>query len=137
MTFTNCIVPEDGHRNNDGYVRVLDKMRKDGGRLTMLHRMEWEKVNEPIPEGYTINHLCKNRECQNVNHMECLPHSEHITKDNSLRYIEKVIDRLKYMVYNPGLTQVQYAEKFGISFQQVSRYMQLYPETKSIKKENY
>jgi hypothetical protein len=79
-------VPEDGHRNSDGYVRVLDRPRKDGGRLVMLHRLEWEKINGPIPEGHEVNHKCKNRECCNVNHLEVLSRSEHKSLDNAKRY---------------------------------------------------
>jgi len=136
-TLTNCIVPENGYRNVDGYVEVYETPSTKGGIQKMLHRVEWKKVNGPIPEGYTINHICRNKECQNVNHMECITASEHSSKDNALRYIEKVIDRLKYMVYNPGLTQVQYAKELGVSRGLIYHYMKLYPETKSIKKENY
>jgi hypothetical protein len=109
-----CIVPDTGHRNQDTYIRVLDKPRKDGGRLVMLHRLEWEKINGQIPAGYEVNHKCGNRECSNVNHMELLTRKEHATKDNAFRYSNKSAEVLVYCLANPHLTQREVAEIFGI-----------------------
>lgn len=43
-----------------------------GGKQKVLqaHRVVWENVKGPIPEGMTIDHLCFNRACQNVEHMD-------------------------------------------------------------------
>ena len=116
MTFTDsCIVPEAGHRNHDGYIRVLDAPRPQGGKLVMLHRMEWEKVNAPVPKGHNINHLCKNRECANVNHMEVLTLSEHATKDNGMRYKEREDRIIAHSMLNPETTQQALADLFGLT----------------------
>lgn len=110
-----CIVPQAGHRNPDGYVRIPDVPRSQGGKLTMLHRMEWEKVNGPIPKGHNINHLCKNRECANVNHMEVLTLSEHATKDNGMRYKEREDRIVAHFMLNPTTTQRALAGLFGLT----------------------
>jgi hypothetical protein len=39
----------------------------------LVHRMAWERTNGPIPEGLTIDHLCRVRLCVNVEHMEVVP----------------------------------------------------------------
>ncbi len=77
-TGLKCIELNHLKLNQDGYLRVNTKTR--GG--VMMHRLVWEHVNGPIPEGYEINHLCKNRACQNIKHLECIPGSEHATKSN-------------------------------------------------------
>lgn len=116
MTSTDaCIVPQEGHRNTDGYVRVLDAPRPQGGKLNMLHRMEWEKTNGPVPSGHNINHLCKNRECANVNHMEVLTLSEHATKDNGVRYKEREDRVVAHFMLNPETTQRALADLFGLT----------------------
>ena len=115
QTSTSCLVPSDGHRNHDGYIRVLDKPRSEGGRLVMLHRLEWEKVNGPIPDGHNINHKCKNRECANVNHLEVLTLSEHAALDNSTRYRDKEQELVAYIMLNPDLSQEQIAQDMGVS----------------------
>ena len=48
----------------------------------MFHRFVWENKHGPIPKGYSVNHKCKNRGCQNVDHMELLTLSEHAVETN-------------------------------------------------------
>lgn len=115
LRYTDCIEPSFGHINEDGYVRVLDKPRSVGGKLKMHHRQEWERLVGPIPEGFEINHLCKNRKCCNVEHLECIHKSEHKSKDNSLRYRERIEEVLKFKQDNPEVTQYELAEKFNMS----------------------
>jgi DNA-directed RNA polymerase specialized sigma subunit len=81
----------------------------------MLHRLEWEKVNGPIPDGHNINHKCKNRECANVNHLEVLTLSEHAALDNSTRYRDKEQELVAYIMLNPDLSQEQIAQDMGVS----------------------
>lgn len=81
-----CIEPPNGNVNHDGYVRILPIPRAKGGRLVMRHRWEWERLVGPIPDDYEINHLCKNRRCCNIDHLECIHGSEHASKTNLQRY---------------------------------------------------
>lgn len=48
-----------------GYGRV--KIR---GRAQRPHRHYYERLHGPIPEGLTLDHLCRNRNCVNPEHME-------------------------------------------------------------------
>lgn len=60
---------------NKGYGqmgRVLDGRR----RVIVTHRAVWEAENGPIPDGMTVDHLCFNRACQNVDHMEIVTRGE-------------------------------------------------------------
>lgn len=119
--FTDCTIPDYGNRNEDGYVRVLTKPRRLGGKLVMKHRVEWEKVHGPIPKGYEINHLCKNRECCNVDHLECITISEHRSKDNALRYKQREKCVSLFRDHHSNLTQSDVAKLFGISQPAVSK----------------
>lgn len=40
------------------------------GRNQQAHRWVYEKIIGPIPEGLTLDHLCRNRSCVNPWHME-------------------------------------------------------------------
>jgi hypothetical protein len=44
-----------------------------GKALVWAHRFAYELLRGPIPEGLTIDHLCRNRSCVNPLHMEPVP----------------------------------------------------------------
>lgn len=126
--FTDCIVPEEGYRNDDGYIRVLNRPRKEGGKLVMLHRLEWEKNKGPIPDSKEINHLCLNRECCNLNHLECIDKSFHKSLGNSYRFKKRADSIFNYYLHNPDISQKELASLYGITQPGVNRILKRYKE---------
>lgn len=57
------MLPNVPHRS--GYVYLVRARRH-----VLAHRYFWEKTNGPIPEGLVIDHLCRNRACVNLEHLE-------------------------------------------------------------------
>jgi hypothetical protein len=51
-----------------------------GGKHWLIHRLVWTLLVGDIPEGMTLDHLCRNRRCCNPDHLEPVPH-----KVNALR----------------------------------------------------
>lgn len=51
-----------------GYARI-----KVDGRVRLAHRVSYEAHKGPIPEGLTLDHLCRNRSCGNPDHLEPVP----------------------------------------------------------------
>lgn len=60
-----------GHLNANGYGKI-----KTGGRDGFAHRYAWERVNGPIAKGMTIDHLCRNRACVNLEHLDVVTQAE-------------------------------------------------------------
>lgn len=50
------------------------------GRQLKAHRFAYELLVGPIPEGLTIDHLCRNRSCINPSHMEPVTIQENLRR---------------------------------------------------------
>lgn len=47
-----------------------------GGRMHAAHRWAYERWVGPIPEGLTIDHLCENKACVRLDHLEPVTNAE-------------------------------------------------------------
>ncbi len=55
----------------DGYGRFFGK-----GVFVYAHRFAWEALVGPIPDGFHIDHLCRNHSCVNPDHLEPVTNAE-------------------------------------------------------------
>lgn len=74
---SDCIFPST-KQPLDNYVRAW----RDG-TMVVAHRVAWERVHGPIPEGMDLHHTCHARACINVEHLELLDHGEHSRLHNA------------------------------------------------------
>ncbi len=74
---THTCWPWEGAKDRSGYGVFHIGSRKDGTRCNVIaHRWVWEQEHGPIPSGLQIDHLCRNRACQNTAHMELVTSAE-------------------------------------------------------------
>lgn len=76
-----CMVCVSHKMNKDGYFRKMWK-NSEGWLRLMMHRVVWEYKNGSIPEGYEIDHKCRNPGCCNPEHLQVLSVSDHKAKTN-------------------------------------------------------
>lgn len=55
-----------------------------GGRKARAHRVAYELLVGPIPEGLELDHLCRVRNCINPAHLEPVTHRENTLRGNTI-----------------------------------------------------
>lgn len=68
-----------GAKIRDGY----GSLRVDG-RSALAHRVAWELFRGPIPDGLTLDHLCRVRHCVNPDHLEVVTFRENVLRGNGV-----------------------------------------------------
>lgn len=74
---TGCVV-WTGPKFHDGYGQT-----NVDGRTSRVHRVIYEMLAGPIPEGLTLDHLCRNKICANVAHLEPVTVRENILRSTA------------------------------------------------------
>jgi hypothetical protein len=70
VTATGCFIWQGG-KDSRGYGRICVGSRTDGSRrMRKVHRVAWEHLRGPIPEGLQLDHLCRVTSCWNPAHLE-------------------------------------------------------------------
>jgi hypothetical protein len=67
-----------GYRTPDGY-----GILRFNGRMVGAHRAAWMMMRGQIPEGLTIDHLCRVPACVNPDHMEVVSNRTNILRGNA------------------------------------------------------
>ena len=55
-------------------------------RLVNVHRLSYELRKGPIPDGLTIDHLCRVRLCINPDHLEAVTRAENTRRELAIRW---------------------------------------------------
>lgn len=80
-------------------------------RQLLAHRLVYEELRGPIPDGLELDHLCRNRWCVNPDHLEPVTHQENIRRGANTKLSR---DQHQAVLDHPGPARV-IAEEFGIS----------------------
>lgn len=104
-----------------------------GGIKYRTHRLVWEEINGPIPEGILVCHSCDNRRCINPDHL-FLGTAKDNTQDMMKKDRHKYVPNIKIVskeqvekmqdLRNSGLTLHEIATHFDISHETVRKYLQ-------------
>lgn len=88
--------------------------KKDGyghaqydGKLHQAHRLIYESLKGPIPEGLNLDHLCRNPSCVNPDHLEPVTQQENILrglKGRMRTHCAKGHPYSEYLYLLPGTT---------------------------------
>lgn len=65
--------------NHDGYGRLTYE-----GRKWLAHRLTVHLYGIPVPDGYEVDHLCRNRACAKPEHLEVVDHRENMRRGTGM-----------------------------------------------------
>jgi hypothetical protein len=85
-----CIVFDGAKIEGYGVMSVANK-------VVRVHRLMWEQLVGPIPDGMTLDHLCRNHACWWSDHLEVVPRGE-----NALRGFGPTAQNRRKTVCNSG-----------------------------------
>lgn len=70
-----------GSLNRKGY----GMMGAFGNKGAYAHRVSFTVFTEesPLPDGWTLDHLCRNRACVNFDHLEAVPHGVNVRRGDT------------------------------------------------------
>jgi hypothetical protein len=71
--------PWRGNLNSNGYGRLYVGIHRRAA-----HRIAYELLVGPIPEGLTLDHLCRNHACCNPAHLEPVTNRENIMRGDTI-----------------------------------------------------
>ena len=74
-----CVEWHGSDSGKDGYGRF-----HSNGRMVGAHRWIYEFVYGPIQQGLEPDHICRNRRCVNINHLELVTHQENMRRSKAL-----------------------------------------------------
>lgn len=103
-----------GSVNHAGYGRAW------GGQA---HRVFWEREHGPVPESMELDHLCRQRDCVNPEHLEVVTHAENTRRAHLARAAGKPDPSgVRQLRVAHGLSQRQLADAVGCTQTLVSQW---------------
>lgn len=96
-----------GYKTPAGYSGMA--RLEDWSQREYPHRTAYKLSGRVIPDGYTIDHLCKTRDCVNPNHMRAVTQGENTLAGNTVASI------------NAAKTQCIHGHEFSVDESRVRR----------------
>lgn len=95
--------------------------KRVGDRTVGIHRLAYEQIRGEIPEGMVLDHLCRNRNCINIAHLEAVTIKENSRRGKVAKIKENIVAYVRKM-YDTGMyTQKHIGDLFFIGQPEVSR----------------
>lgn len=93
----------------------------------LSHRLAWEAERGPVPEDFTLDHLCGNVLCINTDHLEITTRRVNIWRGQGRRWLSDIGDVLLRIATYPAvdglIPRAEVGELIGVGEQTVRRAM--------------
>jgi len=85
------------------------------------HRAHWEMKRGPIPSGMQIDHLCRNRKCVNLDHLEIVSPKDNVRRGRYYKLSQGKAAAIRALWATGYITQSQLALAFEVDDSVISR----------------
>jgi hypothetical protein len=96
-------------RDTTGYARILID-----GRLQPAHRIAYEIAVGPIPAGFQIDHLCRNKSCINPAHLEAVTPVQNMRRGAHVKLSLEIVLEMRRL-RGEGATYAALGRQFGVT----------------------
>ena len=83
-------------------------------RLVGAHRVAYLALKGDIPDGFQIDHLCRNRRCVNVMHLEAVSRRTNIRRGVRTKLTEEKVASIRTEWATGKKTQLQLGREYGV-----------------------
>lgn len=90
------------------------------GRTTTAHKVAWEKVNGVVPEELQLDHLCRNRACTEVAHLEPVTRKVNSNRGMKTRFQEDDVLVMRHL-REQGMTYTALGKMYATESRYVRR----------------
>lgn len=91
---------------DDGYGRV-----SSAGDRRKAHVAAWEAAHGPVPEGMELDHLCRQRACIEITHLEPVTRAENARRGSQTKLSPQQVREIRAL---RGVSQRDLARRFGV-----------------------
>lgn len=96
-----------GAASTGGYAHL----RINGG-VEYVHRWSFRQHKGEIPDGYEIDHLCRNRLCMNPEHLEAVPPVTNVRRSSNTKLTPEQVLEIREL--SKSLSAREIAAQFGV-----------------------
>lgn len=88
---------------------------KHNGKMRLAHVVYYEEKYSPVPEGLQLDHLCRQRDCVNADHLEPVTGAENCRRGaRTILTKDSVVTIKALLAIRPKIPKTQIARRFGV-----------------------
>lgn len=124
LTKQACIEIVSHARTKKGYTKLRPRTGPTQHHVN-AHRLAYMSKHGPIPAGYEVDHVCRNRACVNRSHLRLLTVREHKQFTNADRYSDMLEAAHCYWLIHI-CSGAELARQFGVSSATGQNWIKIY-----------